>query len=426
MNMKQEQLTPKMARRRKFLLVLPLLILPFLTMFFWASGGGKPNPATSGLLSKKGFNTSLPDAKINDGHSLNKMSYYDQAALDSVKLREQIKGDPYYRQLRDTDTLNKKSPMLWDAMANDSLANYNRSSVNANNPKASEAQVYKKLVQLKTAINQPSAAMPLKSSTAIDNADNGETRTRLLGLNSQAAEDPEMTQMGDMLEKVLDIQHPDRVNEQMRIRSEKNAGQVFSVSVNHHKNPIGLFTGNSSDTAVYSNKSNGFYSLENGVPAMAINAITAVVHKNETVVNGSIIKLRLTAPVFVDGVMIPKNNFVFGVATLNGERLTIKINSIRYEQSLFPVALSVYDMDGLEGIEIPGAISRDVAKSSAASSLQNIGLTTYDPSLGAQAAGAGIEAAKTLFTRKVKLIKVTVKSGYQVLLKDDKAKDNKF
>jgi hypothetical protein len=45
-----------------------------------------------------------------------------------------------------------------------------------------------------------------------------------------------------------------------------------------------------------------------------------------------------------------------------------------------------------------------------------------DPSLGAQAASAGIQAAKTLISKKVKLVKVTVKAGYQVLLRDNNQK----
>jgi hypothetical protein len=35
-----------------------------------------------------------------------------------------------------------------------------------------------------------------------------------------------------------------------------------------------------------------------------------------------------------------------------------------------------------------------------------------------QAANAGIQAAKSLISKKVKLVKVTVKAGYKILLKD--------
>ena len=70
-----------------------------------------------------------------------------------------------------------------------------------------------------------------------------------------------------------------------------------------------------------------------------------------------------------------KGNFVFGTAQLNDERLEINISSIRSGNNLFPVKLDVYDMDGLAGIYIPGAISRDVAKQSADNSLQLMELT---------------------------------------------------
>jgi conjugative transposon TraM protein len=104
---------------------------------------------------------------------------------------------------------------------------------------------------------------------------------------------------------------------------------------------------------------------------------------------------------------------------LEGERLHIDINSIRKDNSLFPVKLAVYDLDGMEGVHIPGAISRDVAKQSADNSLQDIEMNSIDPSFKVQATTAGINAAKSLLTKKAKLVKVTVKAGYKILLKEE-------
>jgi conjugative transposon TraM protein len=154
------------------------------------------------------------------------------------------------------------------------------------------------------------------------------------------------------------------------------------------------------------------------VPKQA-NAIQAVVHETGTVMDGATIKLRLQTDISVNGTLVPKGSFVFGTASLNGERLNIKINSLRYKSSLFPVQLLVVDMDGMEGIYVPGAITGDVAKNSTERAIQNIGISTLDPSLSAQAASAGIEAAKSLVSKKVKLVKVTLKAGYQVLLRDE-------
>src|SRR5690606_21744501 len=123
---------------------------------------------------------------------------------------------------------------------------------------------------------------------------------------------------------------------------------------------------------------------------------------------------------YINGLLVPENSFVYGIAKLTGERLPVEISSITHEGTLFPVDLSDFDMDGLNGIQVPGAIARDVAKQSASSSMQGINITTLDPSLGAQAASAGIEAAKSLFGKKVKQVKVTVKAGYKVFLFDQR------
>lgn len=217
------------------------------------------------------------------------------------------------------------------------------------------------------------------------------------------------------------MQYPERVQEKLKQTSQANKGQVFAVSSQTKENNITLLNADLSAGGT----TNGFYSFT-GATAIedSQNAIQAVIHETQTIVDGSTVKLRLVNDVFINGVRIPKDNFIYGIASLRGERLSIKITSVRYNNSLFPVELAVYDMDGLDGIYIPGAITRDVAKQSADRSMQTIGLTSLDPSWGAQAASAGIEAAKTLFSKKVKLIKVTVKAGYQVLLRDEKQKQS--
>ncbi|MEB3037531.1 conjugative transposon protein TraM, partial [Capnocytophaga ochracea] len=59
-------------------------------------------------------------------------------------------------------------------------------------------------------------------------------------------------------------------------------------------------------------------------------AIEAVVHGNQSLVNGAVIQLRLFTDVFINGVLIPKGTPVNGISSLNNERLEAEINSIRY------------------------------------------------------------------------------------------------
>jgi len=111
------------------------------------------------------------------------------------------------------------------------------------------------------------------------------------------------------------------------------------------------------------------------------------------------------------------------MVSLRGERLEVDIEGIQYKASLFPVKLSVYDLDGIAGIRIPGAITRDVIKQNSEQTIQSMSLGSFDQTLGAQAASAGIELGKNLLSKKVKQVKVEVKAGYRILLKDNKRKD---
>jgi conjugative transposon TraM protein len=166
-----------------------------------------------------------------------------------------------------------------------------------------------------------------------------------------------LQKLSGMLENILDIQQPGRVQEKLRKTSEANKGQVFTIAATGKEDAITFLQNakypNADGSGIQANH-NAFYPFEESLDAAVMpNAIEAVVHENQTLVNGATVKLRLTTAIFINGLMIPKDNFLFGVATLKGERLTIKINSLRYGNSIFPVDLSVYDMDGHEGVYIP-------------------------------------------------------------------------
>jgi conjugative transposon TraM protein len=378
---------------------------------------------------QEGFNIKLPDAILKDDKPMNKMSYYDQAQLDSARFRELIKNDPNYKSLtlsEPSDSLsgqNRFQELPDKRGLNTSL--YGSGGYNDRN----EEKIYRKLAELDKELSKPvnptaEANYDYHKDTKSNNKvakvgseDIDRLEQMMDMMNQHDKEDPELQQLNGMLEKILDVQHPERIQEKLRRTSQARKDQVFAVSTKTDDIPVSLLGANQ----ITGSQLNGFYSLDNEKNiGQEQNAIRAVIHETQTVVDGSTVKLRLINDIFINGVRIPKDHFLFGIASLNGERLSIKIKSIASNNSLFPVELSVYDMDGLDGIYIPGAITRDVAKQSADRSMQTIGLTSLDPSWGAQAAGAGIEAAKTLFSKKVKLVKVTVKAGYQVLLYDEK------
>ncbi|MCR4029468.1 MULTISPECIES: conjugative transposon protein TraM [Flavobacterium] len=424
--MQQKIISLKESKRRKMLLVLPLITLPFITILFYILGGGRMEAETAKREIKKGFNFNLPIPKFKEDSSLDKMSYYDQAAVDSIKLLEQIKKDPNYSN-------QKIAEGSIDDFTDNNLVRAHSVFNTSSYQDANEQKVYQKLKALQKVISQP--AVPDNYGQDMSEFENygsskGESdaiknlEQMMSQIGTSQEPDPELKQLGGMLENILDIQHPSRVQEKLKQASEINKGKVFTVS---HKKEVDNTTSLQQNTAPPDLlKSNSFYSVDENLDSeQQQNSIEAIIHETQTIVNGSIIKLRLKTDVFLQGILIPKNTFLYGIASLKGERLEVKINNIQYRNSIFPVELSVYDLDGIDGIYIPGAISRDVAKTSADRSLQTLGLNGVTDSWGAQAAEMGIEAAKSLMSKKVKLIKVVIKAGYQVLLYDEKQKNLK-
>jgi conjugative transposon TraM protein len=418
--MKNVQQSQAFLRKRKMMLVLPLLIIPFLTMAFWALGGGKGNAGKTDIQTA-GLNLNLPDAKLKNDDAENKLSFYEKAEKDSIKLMEQMRNDPFYNLPKDSfgTQVNEIEQMTMSSASKyNQKLNTSPYSSSGNNP---EEKLMQKLSQLQTQINQPENTGNEKVNESYSNADDefsqqvNRLETMMQGMNENGSEDPEMKQLGNTLDKILDIQHPERIKDKLKEKSLQQKEVVFAVSTQPVENNIGLL-----DTSKKKHLSNvGFYSTENkNATEETVNAIEAIIPENQILVNGAVIKLRLLTDIYINGVLIPKNNLLSAITSLNDERLEAEVTAIRFNNSLFPVKLEVYDLDGLPGIYIPGAITRDVAKQSADNGLQLMELTAVDPTLKAQAAAAGINTVKSLLSKKVKQVKVMVKAGYKVLLRD--------
>jgi Conjugative transposon, TraM/Domain of unknown function (DUF4138) len=147
------------------------------------------------------------------------------------------------------------------------------------------------------------------------------------------------------------------------------------------------------------------------------NTIAAVVASDQVLTAGATVALRIIDSIRVNGRLWPAGQLVYGTVTINNDRLLVHVSSLREDRSLFVTDLQVYDLDGIAGIHIPGVLSRDVAKQSADQGVNSLNVLEADPSLGAQAANAGIQTVKTFVGRKVRQVRVSVRAGYQVLLR---------
>ncbi|MDE3181927.1 MAG: conjugative transposon protein TraM [Bacteroidota bacterium] len=411
--MKIKNLSQAYLRQRKMMLVLPVLILPFITLAFWALGGGKVKAGKKEDANLSGLNLHLPDPKVNIG-IMDKLAFYDKADRDSLKLKEEMRNDPYYQEHQnDGQPASKVEDIVQSAAGKfhpSSLTEGNQLNPSPYNTSTDQAEekLMQKLKVLNEVIHQPPSepAKPVeypgideKLRTGLQQDGKVKGLEKMMQTMDQSSEnDPELDQLSRMMDKIIQIQHPEKIKDEP---FNQPAGKVFMVS---NQSP--------DDTIV-----NGFYSLDDETALPKSNAIEAVVNENQVLMNGAVIRLRLTGNAFIKNIKIPAGNFVYGVISLEGERMKVAIHSIRCGNSIYPVKMQVYDMDGLEGIYVPGALTRDVAQQSADNSLQTMQLGSLDPSLAGQATAAGISAAKHLFSKGMKAVKVMVKAGYKVLLK---------
>ncbi|MDB5143055.1 MAG: conjugative transposon TraM protein [Mucilaginibacter sp.] len=369
----------KERRQRKFLLVLPLIVLPFITLLFWSFGGGKVNAAEAQVSSQQGFNTRLPDAKLKDEHSLNKMSYYDKVASDSVRLKQQMKTDPYYSKPNNADTSGPYSAVQSNFAWNNAIPRRVSKGLNSGEvPEATEARVYQRLTQLQAAIDKP-VLQPEKSPKP-----NPGVASPPLAVTSdlkietlQDTDDPELKQMNGVLERILDIQHPERLKVKTEPEIKESGNKRFE-------------------------------------------AIPAVIEGKQKITQGTVVRLRLLDSVTLGGQLIPKGQLLYGSGNLYNQRMIISIKSIHVGNAILPVDLTVFDQtDGLEGICVPEAITDEAVKEGAVNGVQGMELMSLDQSVSTQLASAGITAAKGLFSKKVRRVKAKLKDGHPLLLRDN-------
>lgn len=369
--MKPTTISEKEMRRRKFLLVLPIITLPFITLLFWVAGGGKAEAVQAGLSKSQGLNTKVPDAKLKEDSTLNKMNYYDRAASDSAKLRQMMKADPYYKEHFSNDSTAVRLPA--SNISGQRLINEPAPPSTVHGTQAVETALNRKLARLQETIDQPATHPEVVTTTNLKSSIVEPSYSRV----STNREDPELRQMNNLLERILDIQHPDRLLQ----KADSNATSGENTR---------------------------------------FKAIPAVIDGKQKITEGTVVRLKLLDTVTINGQLVPKGQLLYGTGRLYNQRLALTIRLIRMGNMILPADLTVFDMtDGLEGISVPEAVTGDAVRSGAVNGVQSMELMSLDPSFSAQLAGAGVNAAKGLFNKKVKRIKAKLSDGHLLLLRNN-------
>lgn len=396
------KLAPYLARNKKILIGLPLLSIPFLCLMFWAMVDKEP-PLAATAAQERSTLLQLPSSDLSADKQMSKLEHYRKLETDSTA--------------KDSDwqnILEKWNKRLADSTTGSSLESMELGSAPANY----EEQLYRKLTELEEglhALDEPDPLRPLQSAQYQLEDDvfqqRAERLTQMATMKQvETGEDYEIEQLNRMLDKIIRIQEPKDIADSLA--EQKHTAYALDQASARH--PVGLLQQkDSADGPKFLSQSY----LGN---SEANHAAMAVIHEAQTITTGSTVKMRLLDDLRLPGIHLSKGNLIYGEAQINGERILIRVRSISSNQRISSVRLSAYDLDGIAGIYLPDLPAREVLVSSADQTVQSIGLgQSISSSLAIEAANAGIQAAKSLFSRKAKVVRVQLQPDYRIQLKDE-------
>lgn len=211
----------------------------------------------------------------------------------------------------------------------------------------------------------------------------------------------------DSLEKARDPEYQNRLAAEHRLKSNKEKMDAFLNSTfNVSKSGI-----NSRFNAVYKEKENSF--------------IKAVIDEDNKGFLGSRIRFRLLEDIFVGNHKIDKGSILYGqISGFSMQRVELTIVSVFTKGEIFPVNLSIYDLDGMKGLYVPQSVFREMVREMGSNSVQgtqmDMGGEGFFTSLGSKLFTSTSKSIANL----IKTNKAQLKYNSYVFLIDEKQLKN--
>ena len=425
----REPLTEAQRLKRQKMIVLPAMVLVFIGamwLIFAPSSGKEQQPGTDG------YNTEMPDAdKANRQIIGDKLKAYEHGEME-----ERL------------ESRNRAIGQLGDMFDREIAGTEDGTDFDLANPGGKEEKA------------QPATPQTIQSSAAAyrdlnatlgnfyeqpknDNAEMDELLERIASLESELESEKGRTSSMDeqvaLMEKSYELAakymggHNNVKPETMQAaepspvrKAGKNTAKPVRQVAHQVVSSLGQPMSNAEFVASFSQERNRSFNTAVGVTTVSDrNTISACVYGAQSVTDGQAVRLRLLEPMAVADKIIPRNAVVVGTAKIQGERLDIEITSLEYAGTIIPVELAVYDTDGQPGIFIPNSMEMNAVREVAANMGGSLGSSiNISTNAGAQLAsdlGKGlIQGTSQYIAKKMRTVKVHLKSGYKVMLYQDR------
>jgi len=413
----RKELTPQEIQKRKKMLIFPLLGLLFIGSMWliFAPSGDKQQEE-----GQNGFNAELPIPK-DEGIVGDKRSAYEQEAVRNKQEEKKRSLQDFAFMLGEDEQVKQGQVNIAPIPADNPVSEGNGVSYRNNPTIQSSNQAYQDINrQLGSWYEEP----------ATDNREQSALESRIQELENQLAEKSAADQQLELIEKSYAIAAKympgGTTEEQEQAKPIDMREKIIPQPVSQvHHNVVSLLAApmtNDEFMEQYGKPRNmGFVTAAGQEAVTNKNSIRACVYQTVTLSDGKELQLRLLEPMRAGHILIPANTILTGSAKIGGERLLIVISSIQYAGNVIPVEMTVYDMDGMQGIFVPNSDELNAAKEIAANMGTSMGssITITDDAgsqLAADLSRSAIQGVSQFFSKKMREVKVTLKSGYKVLL----------
>lgn len=417
--MKKKTLTALQVRQGKFLLWAPLPAIGLLTLLFLGLGGGKTR---AGGPVANGLDMRLPVAHVPSIAKLDKMGYYEKAQRDSAAARQKARMEAGYARVLGIDSvhtpeaiahvvqtkLDQVKRVLAGGLGNrgGAVADLSRSVRPTGEPNGGLGQAQYASDRLGSVAGRMKY-MPIQSNPSLERLEKAMT-----ALQHDDAGNAELSGLTAVLEKLTKLQAPHETVQHRPEQTQRRPALTLKALPDPDDTIRRYGAAGESDSL----RRYGFAREIDTLRRFDSTVIEAIVPEEQVLVSGGELKLELTRDILLDNHRIPAGTALYGIASLSGERLRVTVGSVAWQDRVFPVQLQVDDEDGLAGIYIPGAPLTDAARESVSSEIGAVGPTVMSTGLAGQAANAGMTLARSLISKKVRPVRVTVPAGYHVLL----------
>lgn len=170
------------------------------------------------------------------------------------------------------------------------------------------------------------------------------------------------------------------------------------------------------------NRNRGFYTAGSVEQvAQPKNSVKACIQETVTIIGESGVRLRLLESAQTPNRTIPQGTVLTAIGKFQGGRLQLKVTSVELEGNIIPVDITIYDLDGQQGLYVPYSPEMNALTEMAGNMSQTSGTSLMlTQSAGQQIAAdlsrGVVQGISGYFSKKVKTPKVTLKAGHQVFL----------